>query len=176
MGYRSIATLLLLVSLQACGGSLTADIKAQSAIDEKVNFAGMKSYTWYASLGALRDETHLWAEPDFDLLGEFKFVIDRELRKKGFSESTTQPDVLVAFAVVADVNQAKKIEEERGENVENLQGVGKGTLLIELIDAERGKTVWLGAATAEVSSRYTDEERKKRIDYAISQLIAQVPK
>lgn len=175
MGYRSIAIVLLTALLNACGSSLTADIKTESAADEKVNFAGMKSYAWYAGLGALNDETELWADPKFDMLGEFKFVIDRELRKKGFSEST-KPDVFVAFLVVANVDQVKKIDEQRSENLDNLKGVGKGALVIELIDAESAKTIWLGAATAEVSSKFTDEERKQRIDYAVSELIGQLPK
>ena len=81
----------------------------------------------------------------------------------------------MAFLLVADVNQVKKIDEERGGNVENLEGVGKGALLIELIDAETTKTIWLGGATAQVSSKYSDDERKQRLDYAISELIGQLP-
>ena len=42
----------------ACGGSLTSDIKAESAADEKVNFSGMKSYAWFGGLGALVDDRH----------------------------------------------------------------------------------------------------------------------
>ena len=173
---RGIAGILLMLAATGCGSSLTGDIKAESAVDEKVNFSGMKSYAWYGGLGALIDDTELWAKPGFDMAQECKFVIDRELRKKGFSESSSDPDVFVAFLLVADVNQIKKIDDERGGNVENLQGVGKGALLIELIDAETAKTIWLGGATAKVSSKYTDEERKQRLDYAVSELIAQLPK
>ena len=170
-----IAAVLLAMFVSACGGSLTSDIKAESAADEKVNFSGMKSYAWFGGLGALVDDTNLWAQPDFDMAQEAKFVIDRELRKKGFSESS-DPDVFVAFLLVADVNQVQKIDQERGANVENLEGVGKGALLIELIDADTTQTIWLGGATAKVSSKYTDDERKQRLDYAITELIAQLPK
>jgi hypothetical protein len=176
MGYGRIAAALLAIFVSACGGSLTSDIKAESAADEKVNFSGMKSYAWFGGLGALVDDTNLWAQPNFDMAQEAKFVIDRELRKKGFSESSSDPDVFVAFLLVADVNQVKKIDDERGANVENLEGVGKGALLIELIDAETTKTIWLGGATAQVSSKYTDDERKQRLDYAITELIGQLPK
>ena len=175
-GYGRVVATLLILAATGCGSSLTADIKAESAVDEKVNFSGMKSYAWYGGLGALIDDTELWSKPGFDMAQECKFVIDRELRKKGFSESSSDPDVFVAFLLVADVNQIKKIDEERGGNVENLQGVGKGALLIEVIDAETAKTIWLGGATAKVSSKYTDEERKQRLDYAVSELIAQLPK
>ena len=176
MGYGRIAAVLFAMFVSACGGSLTQDIKAESAADEKVSFSGMKSYAWYGGLGALVDDTNLWAKPGFDMAQEAKFVIDRELRKKGFSESSSDPDVFVAFLLVADVNQVKKIDEERGGNVENLEGVGKGALLIELIDAETAKTIWLGGATAKVSSKYTDDERKQRLDYAITEVIGQLPK
>lgn len=170
-----IVAVLLAMFVSACGGSLTSDIKAESAADEKVNFSGMKSYAWFGGLGALVDDTNLWAQPDFDMAQEAKFVIDRELRKKGFSESS-DPDVFVAFLLVADVNQVQKIDQERGANVENLEGIGKGALLIELIDADTTQTIWLGGATAKVSSKYTDDERKQRLDYAITELIAQLPK
>ena len=175
-GYGRGVAMLLMLAATGCGSSLTADIKAESAADEKVNFSGMKSYAWYGGLGALQDDTELWAQPGFDMTQECKFVIDRELRKKGFSESASDPDVFVAFVLVADVNQVRKIDAERGENVENLEGIGKGALLIELIDAETAKTIWLGGATAKVSSKYSDEERKQRLDYAVTELIAQLPK
>src|SRR5688572_31109027 len=109
-----VAAILLMLAATSCGTSLTADIKAESAADEKVNFSGMKSYAWFGGLGALIDDTNLWAQPKFDMAQEAKFVIDRELRKKGFSESSSDPDVFVAFLLVADVNQVKKIDDERG--------------------------------------------------------------
>jgi len=45
----------------------------------------------------------------------------------------------------------------------------------ELIDAETTKTIWLGGATAKVSSKVIDDERKQRLDDAITELIGQLP-
>lgn len=171
---RALVCLVLIASTVACGG-LTKDIESVSEADPKVDFSGMKSYGWIGAAGVVTDPQNLWTAPSFDVAAELKFHVDSELRKKGYVESGN-PDMAVAMLIVNDVRQLEVIASKRKGSMPDMVGVGVGAILIEIVDVKSGKTIWLGAASGETKTNRTEEEMKKRLAYAVKQLLKQLPK
>jgi len=161
----------------ACGGSApTSDIRVHSAADTKSNIGAYKSYAWDTSAGMLNDRTGVWVPKDLDVQAELQFLIDTKLKERGMTIAQEQPDLLVSMLIAADVRTVEEIKEKRGEAVANLDPVGKGALLVELVDGQTGKTVWLGAAEGEVRGSNTMEVSKQRLAFAVDKLFEQLPK
>ena len=117
----------------------------------------------------------MWAPKAYDVGAELKLIVDRELRERGWAESA-QADVLVTLLVVADVKQLEEIKLNRAQDMAEFVVVGEGAILIELSDAQTGKTVWMGAAGGETRSDYTTEQSKKRLAFAVKQLFNLLPR
>lgn len=159
----------------ACSKVPTSDIRTQVAMNPKIQFSAMKSYDWSEGLGVLVDETATWQGPGFNAAEEVRFLVDENLRARGMVQSDT-PDLYVTFLIVANVQQLHTVKDAQGQALDRLEGVGEGALVIELIDARTGQTVWLGGAEAELRTGYTDDQRRKRLSYAVSELLAQLPR
>jgi len=160
----------------ACSSTPTSDIHVHSAADAKANLGEYKSYAWNASAGMLRDRTGIFVPKDVDTQAEVIYLVDKNMRDRGMTQAREQPDLLVSLLFVADVKDVEEIKSSRGAALTTLDPIGEGALLIELIDAETGKTVWLGGAEGEVRGSRTAEESKERLAYAVDKLFETLPK
>jgi len=158
-----------------CATTPTEDIKVEAEADPKVKFSGYKSYAWLGSVGILSDPEGRWKQPEFDVDTEIRFLIDRELRKRGLSETGSKPDMLVAYAMGVDMD-ALKIKENPETKKKILKTVPKGALLVILVDPETEYVMWLGSVSGEVQKNPDTETVKKRLDYAITQMMKKIPK
>ena len=52
----------------------------------------------------VNDPLGKWEPPGFDADAEIKFLIDRELRKRGMSQNSIDPDLVVVFAAGIDMD------------------------------------------------------------------------
>jgi hypothetical protein len=160
----------------ACQSVPTSDIKVHTAVDRKANIKAYKSYAWYGSGGLLVDRTGAWVPKDADAQADVEFFVDKSLRERGLVASREKPELLVGLLLVADVKDVQKIADSRGADLNKVDPVGEGTLLVELIDAQTGKTVWLGGAEAEVRGSRSVEDGRKRLAYAVDKMFAQLPR
>ena len=151
------------------------DIQVEAEADPKVKFSGYKSYAWLGSVGILSDPEGRWKQPEFDVDTEIRFLIDRELRKRGLSETSNKPDMLVAYAMGVDMD-AIKVKENPETKKQMLKNAPKGALLVILVDPETQYVMWLGSASADVQKDPDTEIIKKRLDYAVSQMMKMIPK
>jgi hypothetical protein len=158
-----------------CSSTATADIKVRSAADAKANLEAYRSFAWYESGGLLQDRTGVWVDKDMDTKAEVEFLVDQKLRNRGLAVAPNEPDLLVSLLLVADVKDVEEIKVKRGEALTTFDPVGKGALIVELIDAETGKTVWMGGAEGEVRGSRTIEESKERLAYAVDKLFEKFP-
>lgn len=174
MNTRFVLSLIGVLLLAGCTSSLTKDITLDTVADPKAKFSGYGSYTWLGAAAIVNDPQGQWKPPSFDADMEIKFLIDRELRKRGMSENAVNPDLIVAFAtgVNMDALQLKVNPETKMETLEN---VPKGGLIISLIDSETGFVIWLGVAKANVKKQPDVETVKIRLDYAVTQLLKKLP-
>ncbi|HEY3252463.1 MAG TPA: DUF4136 domain-containing protein [Polyangiaceae bacterium] len=159
----------------SCASTPTSDIRVHSAVDSKSNIAGYKSYAWDLNAGMLKDRTGFWVPKDMDTQAEVQFLIDKKLRDRGMTVVQESPDLLVSMLIAADVKEVEQMKTKHGDAVAGLDPVGKGALLVELVDSQTGKTVWLGAAEGDVRGSNSVEVSKQRLAYAVDKLFEQLP-
>jgi len=169
----AIFGIMLLVA--GCASSVTKDIMVDADIDPKANMKGYSTYTWLGSAAIVYDPEGKWEPPQFDADAEIKFLIDRELRARGMTESAANPDLIIAYAAGIDMASMEiKIDPE--SNLETLIDVPMGALVVALIDGKTGLAIWGGVATAEIQQNPEQDVIKKRLDYAVSSMFKQLPK
>ena len=166
-----LATSLLL--LAGCASSVTQDIKVEADSDPKANLAGYKSYAWLGAAAIVFDDQGRWEPPAFDADAEIKFLIDRELREHGMAESSSNPDMIVAFAAGIDM-AAMEIKTDPESELKTLENVPAGALSVILIDAQTGLAVWAGVAKGEVQQNPDQEVTKQRLDYAVTEMFKEL--
>jgi hypothetical protein len=174
MKSRLTVALALASLLIGCSSVPTKDIRVDSQANPKVNMGGYKTYAWLVNAAILNDSYGQWEPPAFDADAEIKYLIDRDLRKQGMSEDSTDPDMIVAFAAGIDMD-ALELKPDVEGNID-FQNVPKGGLAIVLVDSQTGFTIWMGVATSDFQGNIDTGTAKARLDYVVSKLLKQLPK
>ncbi len=173
--FISVMLAISLLLVTACAMVKTDDIQIEADVDPKANFSGYKSYAWLGSAAILNDAEGRWEPPSFDADSEIKFLIDRELRKRGMSESSVQPDMIVAFALGVDMD-ALELKVDQESKIGRVENIPKGALVVVIVDSTSGYVIWMGEAMGNVQQQMTTEETKKRLDYAVTQMLSKLPR
>ena len=173
---RALAlTLLTSALLAACASPLTKNINVDSEYDAAVDFSAIKTYSWLASAQIINDPKGRWEPRGFDADEEIRFLINRELRKRGFTQVETNPDVYVAF--LAGVNmEALNLSKDPKTKLRVLTKEPEGALALVLLDGTTSEAIWGAVAGDRVESELDVESSKKRLDYAVTQLFKKLPK
>lgn len=169
-----IAFSCVLMALVGCS-TVTKDIEVSAESDPKASFAGYKTYTWLGAAAIVFDEAGRWEPPKFDADTEIKFYIDKELRTRGMSESTANPDLVVAFAAGIDMDNIEFVKNSETQ-LETLKNIPKGALMIILVDANSGQPLWVGAAAADLQENADIATAKVRLEYAVTEMFKKLPK
>jgi len=166
---------LALTFVTACSSIPTKDIEIQTEAAPKANFSGYTSYTWLGAATLIADAAGQWEAPDFDADSEVKFLIDRELRARGMSQDSANPDVVVAFALGVNMD-ALELKTDPDSELDVMTNVPKGGLVMFMIDADTGMVIWAGVAGAEVTPGLDAKTAKGRLDYAVTEMLSELPK
>ena len=161
--------------LSSCASIPTKDIAVDAQADPKANFSGYKTYAWLGAAAIINDPYGQWEPPTIDADAEIKYLIDRELRKRGMSQNSANPDLIVAFAAGINMD-ALELKVDPEAKIMTLENVPRGGLLIALVDSESGFVIWMGVVTADVLERPDAKTVKARLDYAVTQLFQKLPK
>ena len=167
--------IIVLMLLAGCASVPTKDIQVDAQVDPKANFSGYKTYAWLGAAAIVNDPYGQWEPPQFDADAEIMFLIDRELRKRGMSESTVDPDLVIAFAAGIDM-EALGLKVDTGTKMDVLENVPQGGLAVVLVDSESGFVIWVGVAIAEIQESPDTKTVKARLEYAVTQLFKKLPK
>jgi hypothetical protein len=170
----AIASLFVLVFLGGCSTFPKDDIRVQSDADPKANFSGYKTYAWLGTIGIVKDPEGLWEPPQFDADAEIVFKINSALRKRGFTEVDSNPDLLVGYALGLNM-KSLKIKHDPKTELTTLENVPQTALVVMLIDPETRFAIWASVAQADYRN-LKPEIAKQRIDYAVSQMFKGLPK
>ena len=162
-----MSTVLLLLS--ACA-TVTKDIVVDAQVDPKTEMSGYKTYAWLGAGKFLNDPEKKWQPPKMDIAGDIKYLIDRELRKRGIFAATEKPDLAVAFFMGIDM-ETMELKEDPNDNVEVLKNVPKAGMIVVLVDVETEFVVWMGVAEGDLKENPSDEEVRTRLDYAVSNML-----
>ncbi|MGI9329592.1 MAG: DUF4136 domain-containing protein [Gammaproteobacteria bacterium] len=175
MSFVRVLVLLASVALTACANPLTKNIAVDSEYDSTVDFSQIKTYTWLASAQIINDPKGQWEPRGFDADEEIRFLINRELRTRGFTQVENNPDVYVAF--LAGVNmEALNLDKDPKTKLRVLTKEPEGALAIVLLDATTSEAVWGAVAGDRVDSEMDVESSKKRLDYAVTKMIDRLPR
>ena len=167
--------IIALLLFAACASVQTKDIKIETQADPKANFSGYKTYAWLGAAAIVNDPYGQWEPPPFDADAEIIFLIERELRKRGMSQNSTNPDLIVAFAAGIDMD-ALGLKPDPQTQSKMLANVPQGGLAVVLADAQTGYAIWVGVATAELQENPDTQTVKARLDYAVTQMFKKLPK
>jgi hypothetical protein len=166
----------LLAFVAGCASVPKQDIQIEAQADPKARFSGYKSYEWLGSAGIMNDPEGKWKSPGFDADQEIKFLIDRELRRRGMSEDSAGPDLYVAFALGVDM-EALKLRQDPQTKMDVLTNVPQGGLVVVLVDSQTGLVIWAGVAQGEVQQQHANTTTAKaRLDYAVTEMMKKIPK
>ena len=170
---KSIILIALSLLVSACTITPRDDIVVTADMDPRANFSAYRTYEWLGSMGVFNDPAGKWKPVGFDMDAEIAFLIDRELRKRGIEETMSNADLLVMYVGGIDM---EALEEKIDPNtqIKTLQNVPQGGLVIALIDASTGFIIYAATATAEIRNLPSDQV-KKRLDYAVTRMINQIP-
>lgn len=153
-----------------------SDIKAESVVDPKVDLAGYTSVAWLAAGQALSDPNGEWVRRGFDIDSEVRFQIEKQLRDRGLSIVTRDPDAYLAYLLLVNMDASEEqIQNIFGESAD-LTNLKAGALVVALVDPVTVRAIWAGAATAQPRGDASDEESKARLAVAIKKIFAGYPK
>jgi hypothetical protein len=165
----------VVVLLSSCASTPTKDIVLDAQADPKANFSGYKTYAWLGAAAILNDPYGQWEPPEFDADAEIKYLVDRELRKRGMLQNSIDPDLIVAFATGINMD-ALELKFDPEIKINTLENVPRGGLVIALVDSESGFVIWVGVATGDVQEQPDSKTVKARLNYAVTQLFRKLPK
>lgn len=149
--------------------TLTSDISVETHSVPDIDYSRYKTYAWLGNAQIVFDPIGQWEQPTLDTDEEVRFLVNRELREHGLSPVNKEPDLFVTFASGVDMT-ALELKEDPKTQKKVLANIPKAALLIALVDARTGYTVWLGYATGYVQKQQSIENIRQRIDYAVSRI------
>ncbi len=146
--------------------------------DPQTNFSDLKTYDWMQV-----PET-----PGIDSLvvQRVKNAVDAELKAKGLMMTSNNPDFLIAEHL-GKKDQVQVTDWGYGYGHRGYRGGYRGTggvsvyqyeegsLILDFVDAKSKKMIWRGVAKAEVQKVDTPEEREKRINAAVKEILKKYP-
>lgn len=173
--YKTIKIILFLFTFLIGGcASVTKDIEIDSTVDPTIKFSGYKSYGWLAEISGLNDPEGVWQSPKMNIAEDIRYLIDRELRKRGIYSYAENPDLFVAFFMGVDMEALElKVDPNTKEDI--LAEVPSAALAVALIDANTGYVVWVGEAMGDIQKNPSDELIRKRLDYAVTEIFKKLP-
>jgi hypothetical protein len=160
--------------MTGCATVPTDDIKIETEVDPKVNFSGYKTYGWLLTIDMLNDPEGRWKPPAFDANAEIIYLVNKMLRARGMSETSSNPDMLVAYAAGADMD-ALKLKLNPDTNITTLENVPQAGLVVVLVDPQTEFVTWVGVATAEIKN-LDEAAAKKRLEYAVKTMFKELPR
>mgnify|MGYP005854855143 CR=1 FL=1 len=123
-------------------------------------------------------------EEEMDLISErLERALTAELGHKGLKLDTTNPDILVSYAV-ADAQEvdATELNEAHGDLL-NLPDEGvaadmhynRGMLVVDVLHRKPRVLLWRGAILAGIDRTWPEERKQERVDAAIRELLRHYP-
>ncbi len=167
--------LIFLIFTAGCTSVPTNDIAVETKTAHFVDFSDYKTYAWLGAAAVFNDPNGQWVPPTFNVDSEIRFLLNREMRARGLTESTEAPDLVVTFA--AGINM-----DELGLNFGPETTVGMpvnkhhGRLVIVLIDKNSDQVIWVGVADSGLQNNADVNVAKVRLDYAVTQMMKKLPK
>ncbi len=158
------------------------DIKVRH--DKKFDFNKLNGkYQWVKRKDSSREHV---ASTDPDINEYFLSVVNKELRNKGFQQSTDgSASFGVDYVVIINktgyeqslTNALANIRKSRNSatslpQIPDIEHMNAGTIILNIVNMKNGYRIWIGHADAVVVDK---ENREELIDQAVSKMLDEFP-
>ena len=162
----------LLVGVTSCATS--SRVGVTSDFDHSVNFRTYKTWAWYPQQATDAEGGPARGYESF-LDKRLQTAVERELSAKGLTRVDKAPDLFVAYS--AKVEQKQQVSPYYNGLGNPYYGYGyygrgaytpvtqykAGTVIIDLVDAQRKELTWRGTGMAQIDNQSISEEEVHRI-------------
>jgi hypothetical protein len=149
-----------------------AALSVKTDYDRSIDFSQYTTYKWMKTPSDVSGPRSTQSLLD----QRVKSAVDRELATKGLQESTGQADLLITYHAgvrdKVDVSTYRYGYRGWGSAVD-VQQYSEGTLIIDLIDAEKDQLVWRGWGTGVVDR--DPSQMESRVNKAVTEILAKFP-
>jgi hypothetical protein len=151
--------------------------------DRDVDFSRYKTFAWLpAEKDAAEKDAPATArqaqQQDPFTIKHLKAEVEAQLEEKGMSLSEHSPDLFVNYYLTGqsavDIQQTGYGRGFGGGNT-TARHYEEGTLVVDLIDAEKNVLVWTGTAEATLGEYPTPDQVKQKISSSVKKLLGQYP-
>jgi hypothetical protein len=167
--------LALTFGLASCATS--ANVGVSSDFDHAVNFRAYKTWAWYPKQA---NDTEGGPAKGYESFTDQRIrdAVSKDLTAKGLTETTSAPDVYVAYTVRVENKQQVSGGYPYGGYGYPYYGYGyggfpyggggsynykAGTVIIDIVDARRKELAWRGTGQAQLNQNSISEEETYRI-------------
>ena len=141
--------------------------------DLQANFAEFKTFDWM--------QVPEKADIDSLILQRVKNAVNAELKAKGLTLSSNNPDFLIAEHLGKNAKvRVSNYGYGYGYRYRGYRGVSayqyeEGVLILDFVDIKSKKLIWRGSATAVVQNVNTPEKSEKLINGAVKAILKKYP-
>lgn len=180
--FRHVAVLLVALLLAACA----TGPRVRTDYDPSADFSRYRTWGFYKPIAMEESGYSTW------ISDRIKDNVRREMEARGYRYVDSDPDLQVNFQGIVrektDVWSVPRTDYQYFYSYRRrsyfavpfwydetqVNQYTEGTLTVDLVDAERNRMVWTGAAIGRVT-RKTPQERLAEVDTAIASIFAQYP-
>ena len=180
--FRHVAVLLVALLLAACA----TGPRVRTDYDPSADFSRYRTWGFYKPIAMEESGYSTW------ISDRIKDNVRREMEARGYRYVESDPDLQVNFQGIVrektDVWSVPRTDYQYFYSYRRRSYIAvpfwydetqvnqytEGTLTVDLVDAERNRMVWTGAAIGRVT-RKTPQERLAEVDTAIASIFAQYP-
>ncbi|MCX6552756.1 MAG: DUF4136 domain-containing protein [Acidobacteria bacterium] len=191
---KYIARVAVAVAFMTCGGVAGADagVKVKITYDKTHDFGTARTFAWHPDgAGKVLVLEQTGDDPKV-LLDRFdpviKAAIEAQLNARGLKLVTAgTPYLYIQYYFLMGPSSESQF---RGQFIGGVPAWGlpdfamttsslkifeQGTMVLDLVDTKEKQTCWRGIAEAEIQRQRTPEEREKRIQDAVADLLKKFP-
>ncbi len=149
-------------------GTVAADVKVE--FDPGFDFTSYSTYSWQEGTPARREAAERRIHES----------VNAELAEAGLRRADTNADLWVVTHVLVDKHSLRDLRDEsywefyKGIKSVDPYALGRGTIVIDLIDPKLDKIVWRGMVSKAVPKNMKPDSKK--IDEAVQQLLSRLPR
>jgi uncharacterized protein DUF4136 len=162
----------------------TSLIDTKVRYDKKFDFNGLNDkFQWVKRKDSSREHV---ASTDPDINEYFLSVVNKELRNKGFQQSTDgSASFGIDYVVIINktgyeqslTNALSNIRRSRNSatslpQIPDIEHMNAGTIILNIVNMKNGYRIWIGHADAVVVDK---ENREELIDRAVAKMLAEFP-
>jgi hypothetical protein len=167
------------VASLACSG-----IRVTTDYDPSADFSNVRSYAWFDQQSGVQGDR---ADVTSLLDRRIRSAVDAELQRKGIQlVDNSQARALVSYHLGVETKlDVDTVNTGYGygrygryggiDTTTTVREYQEGTLLIDVIDPSSKQLIWRGTGQATIRRSSTPEEREKRINEAVKQILEKFP-